>query len=104
MKVFIIYLILVSSFILLLTGCGCSKPLPPEIIIQKEVVYLNKPIPLVQDAPIGLDYKMSYIKYNDNVYYQMTLEDGEILKLNWDRYKSWATTNYKILKDLNKKD
>jgi hypothetical protein len=103
----ILKICLVLVFSLSLTGCHIvweePKPCIPEIQIQDKLIYLDKPIPEIQEPPIALKYKVEYIKYNDVTYYQLTLEDGEILKLNYERYKSWAQTNYKIIKTLKTK-
>ena len=108
MKISTICLVLVSS---LLTGCTFTwtDPEPPEpclpkkeIVIQERIVYIAPTYPEPEDKPEYIDYKMEYIKYNEKIYYQMSLEDGDTMLLNWDRYKIWAETNYKILIDLNK--
>lgn len=106
MKVLKNYLILATSTIILLSFNGCTiiwgdpEHCEPKIEVQKEIIYLNKKIPDLVKSPKALDYNISYINYNDVTYYQLLLEDGEILKLNWNRYKSWAESNYKILKNL----
>lgn len=82
---------------------GCSPKqdeCKPQIKTQYKTVYLSQDIPEISKPPKALDYTVSYINYNNVTYYQLTLKDGEILKLNWKRYKAWAESNYKILQDL----
>ncbi len=96
----LIFLILAISFF---TGCDkAPQPCKPKIVVKKEFVYIKSSVPTPNLPPKMLEYKMNFLKLNENDYYIMTLHDGDIMLSNWKRYKSWSVTNYKILQKLNK--
>lgn len=102
-QVLLISLVLVSS--LFLSGCTCwftdaPKPPKPEIITITKIQYVTKPMGPVTEPPIALDYSSSFIRLNNKTYYLTSTEDGEIMMLNYKRYKSWSMTNYNLLKEL----
>jgi len=101
MNIFKNCLILAGSFILL-NGCS-TEPCVPKTKVVEKIVYLRDDVPKPLAPPIGLKYNVEYIKYNDKNYIQMTIEDSNIMLLNYDRFRDWSLSNYKTLLMLNKK-
>jgi len=88
------------------SGCfSCPEPVIPEPVEPKVIFkheYIKVPFPRTQDKPLFIEYQMNMINLNGTDYYFMTIPNGSILNSNWIVYKSWAETNYKTLKDLEK--
>ena len=79
--------------VLFFTGCASVKT---------EFIYPE--IPDILEPPATQDYNLSVIKINNIEYYSLSPEDAKILSENWIRFKSWAETNYELLKIIKNKD
>lgn len=88
----IVFLILVISI------SGCSKCPEPEVVTEYK--YLKIPLPNIPDKPLFVKYNMFEANFNGDDFYVIPRNDGAILSSNWESYKDWAETNYKILKAL----
>ena len=79
--------------VLFFTGCASVKT---------EFIYPE--IPDILEPPATQDYNLSVIKINNIEYYSLSPEDAKNLSENWIRFKSWAETNYELLKIIKNKD
>lgn len=70
--------------------------------VRTEFVYPE--IPDIKEPPITQDYNLTVIKINNIEYYSLSPEDAKILSENWIKFKSWAETNYELLKIIKNKD
>lgn len=74
---------------------GCAS-------VKTEFIYPK--IPDIKEPPITQDYNLTVIKINNVEYYSLGSEDAKILSENWIKFKSWAETNYELLKIIKNKD
>ncbi|EAI0948211.1 hypothetical protein E1I37_09780 [Campylobacter coli] len=74
---------------------GCAS-------VKTEFIYPK--IPDIKEPPITQDYNLTVIKINNVEYYSLSSEDAKILSENWIKFKSWAETNYELLKIIKNKD
>ncbi|MGI7717383.1 hypothetical protein ACNGMK_09070 [Campylobacter coli] len=70
--------------------------------VRTEFIYSK--IPDVKEPPTTQDYNLTVIKINNIEYYSLSPEDAKILSENWIKFKSWAETNYELLKIIKNKD
>lgn len=66
--------------------------------------YIYPEMPDIKEPPETRDYNLSIIKINNTEYYSLSPEDAKILSENWVKFKSWAETNYELLKVIKNKD
>jgi len=87
----ILYLIMMLIAILF-TGCNNVQP-----VITK-VVYKEKQCPAPRPRPSFTKYEVLILKINGKEFY--ALQKSEAIKLitNWISYRSWAETNYNLMK------
>lgn len=85
----IMILLLISVFF---TACVSTQP-----VITK-VVYRDKQCPAPKPKPNFTKYEVLMLKINGKEFY--ALQKSEAIKLitNWISYKSWAETNYNLMK------
>lgn len=85
-----IYLVVIIA--ILLTGCNNVQP------VVTKVQYRDKQCPVPKQKPDFTKYEVLILKINDKEFY--ALQKSEAIKLitNWISYKSWAETNYNLMK------
>lgn len=79
--------------VLIFVGCAPAK-----------IEFVYPEIPDISEPPLTQDYNLSVIKINNIEYYSLSPDDAKILSENWIRFKSWAETNYELLKIIKNKD
>ena len=82
---------LLLLLVLILTGCGSTQPLVPE------VRYLEKECPTPKAQPEFIPYEAIILEINGEEYYALPKSEAVKLGTNWISYKSWAETNFKLM-------
>lgn len=78
---------------------ACSTNTQPA---PTQYIYVNKPIPEIENKPIPHKYNSYMVKFNNEEYYVMSKADFMIMQSNWVSFKNWAITNHDILIELKK--
>jgi hypothetical protein len=78
---------------------GCCEPKPCKPIIKTE--YIDRPIPNIENKPEAMKYDVKVMQIDGIDYYVIEKSQGTIMSSNWSNYKTWCSTNYQILKNLD---